>query len=165
VRWTDLTVRHTGYADRELRERKLDRDLRILTLELAGRPSDPFVLFNLGAIAVERHSWHEALEFLKKSLAGSAPTDSIVRKLYALIARAHQMIGNTETAIQTCLEGLTLDSGDRRPRGAGKPGTAETCIVEFHSMSGIACQVRPPSTSFCHSGHFYTRAAGCGNYW
>ena len=54
VRWTDVTVRHTGYTDRELRERKLDRDTRILEDELAERPGDPFVLFNLGSIADER---------------------------------------------------------------------------------------------------------------
>ena len=64
VRWTDLIVRHTGYADRELRERKLDRDLRILHLELAERPQDPFLLFNLGAIAVERRKWQNSLGYL-----------------------------------------------------------------------------------------------------
>ena len=87
VKWTDLTVRHTGYVDRALRARKLDRDTKILNRELEDRPNDPFVLFNLGAIAVERRAWHEALGFLRRSLAGSAPTDSIVRKLFALIAR------------------------------------------------------------------------------
>ena len=30
VEWTDITVRHTGYADRSLRFRKLERDCRIL---------------------------------------------------------------------------------------------------------------------------------------
>ena len=30
LRWTDITVRHTGYVDHALRERKLDRDTRIL---------------------------------------------------------------------------------------------------------------------------------------
>ena len=54
VRWTDLTVRHTGYSDRAMRARKLVRDTRILRDELDDRPDDPFVLFNLGAIAVER---------------------------------------------------------------------------------------------------------------
>ena len=42
VEWTDITVRHTGYADRALRARKLDRDLRNLNEELAERPDDPF---------------------------------------------------------------------------------------------------------------------------
>ncbi len=57
VRWTGVTVRHTGYTDPALRERKLQRDSKILETELAERPDDPFVLFNLGSIAVERQDW------------------------------------------------------------------------------------------------------------
>ena len=57
VRWTDITVRYTGYTDPALRERKLQRDRKILEAELAERPDDPFVLFNLGAVAVERQDW------------------------------------------------------------------------------------------------------------
>lgn len=36
-----------------LRGRKLGRDRAILESELAERPGDPFVLFNLGAISLE----------------------------------------------------------------------------------------------------------------
>ncbi len=112
VRWTGLTVRHTGYVDRALRARKLDRDARILHEELAERPRDPFVLFNLGAIGIERHDWRQAIDYLRRSLAGSAPTDSITRKLYALIARAHQMLGESQLAIAACAEGLAIDPDD-----------------------------------------------------
>jgi tetratricopeptide (TPR) repeat protein len=112
VRWTDLTVRHTGYVDLAVRARKLDRDIRLLQLELDERPNDPFVLFNLGAIANERHAWREALVFLERSLAGSAPTDSIVRKLFALIARAHQMLGDSQEALMACARGLRADPED-----------------------------------------------------
>jgi hypothetical protein len=56
VKWTDLTVRHTGYVDKALRARKIDRDTKILRAELVDRPNDPFVLFNLGAIAAERRA-------------------------------------------------------------------------------------------------------------
>jgi glycosyltransferase involved in cell wall biosynthesis len=109
VRWTDLVVRHTGYVDLGLHGRKLDRDARILLEELKDRPGDPFVLFNLGAIANERRDWSMALSHLQRSLAGSAPSDSITRKLFALIARAHQMMGETAAALRTCAEGLSLD--------------------------------------------------------
>ncbi len=34
VRWTDLTVRHTGYVDKSPRARKLERDIKILRCEL-----------------------------------------------------------------------------------------------------------------------------------
>jgi hypothetical protein len=33
VRWTDVVVRHTGYADADLRRRKLYRDEAILRAE------------------------------------------------------------------------------------------------------------------------------------
>jgi glycosyltransferase involved in cell wall biosynthesis len=112
VCWTDLVVRHTGYTDPALRARKLDRDMRILLTELRDRPEDPFVLFNLGAIAVERQDWRAALGHLTSSLARSAPSDSITRKLYALIARVHQMIGDSRAALRVCAEGLSIAPDD-----------------------------------------------------
>src|SRR5271157_5105498 len=135
VRWTEVTVRHTGYTDPELRERKLQRDCKILEAELAERPGDPFVLFNLVAIAVERQDWSTALGYLQRSLRGSAPTDSIVRKLHALIARCHQMLGDLPAALNACAEGLRLNPDDAElhfrkavlHRKAGQPAEAQAC--------------------------------------
>ncbi len=135
VQWTKLTVRHTGYVDLGLRSRKLDRDTRILVQELEERPDDPFTLFNLGSISSERQDWNGALGFLRRSLAGSAPTDSIVRKLFALIARAHQMLGDSQAALHTCSEGLQLDPADAElwfrkavvHRHRGESPAAEQC--------------------------------------
>ena len=124
VRWTDLVVRHTGYADLALRGRKLDRDARILREELKDRPDDPFVLFNLGAIAIERQDWSGALGYLRRSLAGSAPTDSITRKLFALIARAHQMLGDSGRGAAGLRRGAVARPRGRRalvPQGGGAP--------------------------------------------
>ena len=143
LQWTDITVRHTGYADRELRSRKLDRDSRILLEELAERPDEPFTLFNLGSIAIERAEWNDALEYLKRSLARSAPTDSITRKLFALIARAHQMKCDPRSALRACDEGLALDPDDAElwfrkavvHRCAGEPGEAEECWRRILTLS------------------------------
>jgi glycosyltransferase involved in cell wall biosynthesis len=143
VEWTDITVRHTGYADRELRFRKLDRDARILHEELAERPDDPFTLFNLGSIAIERAQWAEALGHLERSLAASAPTDSIVRKLYALISRAHQMRSEFPEALASCAEGLALDPQDAElwfrkavvHRHSGSPAEAEQCWRRILSLT------------------------------
>jgi hypothetical protein len=71
LRWTEVTVRHTGYTAPALRERKLQLDCKILEAEVAERPDDPFVLFNLGVIAVERQDWSTALGHLHRSLRGS----------------------------------------------------------------------------------------------
>ena len=54
VRWSDAVIRHVGYTDPDVRRKKLDRDFRILEAELNVRPEEPFVLFNLGSIALER---------------------------------------------------------------------------------------------------------------
>jgi glycosyltransferase involved in cell wall biosynthesis len=135
VRWTDLTVRHTGYVDPAVRSRKLDRDSRILQAELSERPDDPFILFNLGSIAIEQKDWACALGYLQNSLAGSAANDSITRKLYALIARAHQMMGNAGEAIRVCCAGLEVDPQDAElwfrkavlHRHQAEPAEAEAC--------------------------------------
>ncbi|MHB1558022.1 MAG: glycosyltransferase [Isosphaeraceae bacterium] len=135
VKWSGVTVRHTGYSNRAVRARKLARDSRILAGELEERPGDPFVLFNLGAIAIERQAWREALEYLGRSLAGSAPGDSITRKLYALIARSHQMLGEPGEALAACAAGLRVDPDDAElmfreavvRRQTGDAGGARQC--------------------------------------
>jgi hypothetical protein len=47
-----------------------------------------------------------------RSLERSAPTDSIARKLFALIARVHQALGDSCEALRTCRAGLVLDPRD-----------------------------------------------------
>jgi hypothetical protein len=134
VRWSKLVVRHTGYTDPERRAQKLVRDERLARLALKDRPGDPFVLFNLGAIALERQEWR-ALEDLRGSLARSAPSDSITPKLFALIARAHQMLGDTSAALRACAEGLSHHPEDAEllfrmavvHRHRGEPSRAESC--------------------------------------
>ena len=143
VEWTDITVRHTGYAARALRFRKLDRDCRILREEVAERPNDAFTLFNLGSIAIERAEWNESLGYFKRSLAASAPTDSIVRKLYANIARCHQMLRDFPAALASCAEGLSLDAEDAElwfrkavvHRSSGDFGEAERCWRRILTLS------------------------------
>jgi len=105
VRWSAVVIRHTGYQDPALRRRKLERDSRLLDLERAEKPDDPFILFNLGSIAQELGRHDEALTFLRRSLERSHPRDSIVRKLYALLAQCHRRLGQGELALAACRKG------------------------------------------------------------
>ncbi len=65
--------------------------------------------------------------------SGSAPTDSIVRKLFALIARCHQILGDLPAALNACSEGLGMDPDNAElhfrkavlHRKAGQPAEAE----------------------------------------
>jgi GT2 family glycosyltransferase/tetratricopeptide (TPR) repeat protein len=105
VRWTDLVILHVGYLDPALRRRKLDRDLRLLRLDHAEHPDDAFILFNLGSVTQELCQPAEALPLLRRSLERSHPSDSIVRKLYALIAGCHRAQGERPLALAACQEG------------------------------------------------------------
>lgn len=105
VCWSDVVVHHVGYQDPALRRRKLGRDIRLLELEDREHPDDPFTLFNLGSVYQELGKQKEALEYLRRSLNRSQPGDSIVRKLYALIAQCHRLLGQHAEARAACAEG------------------------------------------------------------
>jgi GT2 family glycosyltransferase len=155
VRWSDAVVRHVGYTDPPLRRRKLERDVRLLGMELKDRPGDPFVLFNLGWVAVERKDPAAALPYLRASLASSSPSDSITRKLHALVAQAHQMLGETAAALEACAAGLAAAPDDPEllfregvvRRVSGDRDGAEAC---WRRVLG-----RPPGPA-----HFSSVAAG-----
>jgi GT2 family glycosyltransferase/Flp pilus assembly protein TadD len=112
VRWADVVITHVGYADPALRNRKLQRDLHLLQLNLAEAPDEPFCLFNLGSILQEQGKYAEAIPALRRSLARSGPSDSIVRKLYALIASCHRALGQHKEALATFAEGRSVCPGD-----------------------------------------------------
>ena len=105
VRWADVAITHTGYQDPALRGRKLHRDLRLLRLDLEAQPDEPFLLFNLGCILQELRRFPEALPALRRSLERSHPSDSIVRKLYGLIAGCHLALGQKREALASCRAG------------------------------------------------------------
>jgi GT2 family glycosyltransferase/tetratricopeptide (TPR) repeat protein len=105
VQWSDVVIHHVGYQDPALRQRKLQRDLRLLHLEDQEHPDDPFTLFNLGSVYLELSEPQKALPCLQRSLARSHVSDSIVRKLYGLIAASQKTLGQFQDALLTCIEG------------------------------------------------------------
>jgi GT2 family glycosyltransferase/tetratricopeptide (TPR) repeat protein len=105
IRPADVVIQHTGYLDPALRRRKRERDLRLLELERKEQPDDPFILFNLGSIYQEMGRPAEALACLEESLRRSDRRDSIVRKLYALIAQCQRHVGRPGEALTTCTSG------------------------------------------------------------
>jgi tetratricopeptide (TPR) repeat protein len=107
VKWSDVFVVHSG-ADTtpEGRRQKCARDLRILEKELQDRPDHPFALFNLGMTYADLGRHAEAVDALERSLAGSAPTDSQVRKTYALLVQSLTALGRNREAWDKCAVGL-----------------------------------------------------------
>jgi tetratricopeptide (TPR) repeat protein len=105
VRATDIVIQHVGYVDAGLRGRKQERDVRLLEMDLAENPDDPFILFNLGWSYEELRKPAEALPLLRRSLERSHPADSIVRKAYTLVTECHRQLGQPEEALAVCQQG------------------------------------------------------------
>lgn len=88
-----------------MRHRKLERDIRLLNLENEENPDDPFTLFNLGSVYLELGQTEQAIPLLERSIIRSHPSDSIVRKLYALLVQAHKRLTHLQSALGICQRG------------------------------------------------------------
>src|SRR6266852_5628223 len=139
IRFTDIAIDHAGYVDPALRRRKTERNLRLLLLEDAERPDDPFTLFNLGWAYQELGRTAESLPLLIRSLERSQPSDSIVRKLYTLITAGYRQLGRPGEAMAACRAGrarcpddaelLQLEATLRSE--AGDLSGAEACLRQL----------------------------------
>jgi tetratricopeptide (TPR) repeat protein len=105
VRFTDILIEHSGYVDPAQRRAKLERNLRLLRLDLAERPDDAFTLFNVGWAYTDLGLWADALPPLERSLQHSRPGDSITPKLYVLVAQCHRRLGHAAEAWAVCQAG------------------------------------------------------------
>jgi tetratricopeptide (TPR) repeat protein len=112
VVFTDIVIQHVGYLDPAQRVRKRERDIRLLQLENTEHPNDPFTLFNLGMEYLDLDRPAEALPYLRHSLELSHPNDSIVRKLYAQLARCHRKLGQGRQALDACRMGRAFYPDD-----------------------------------------------------
>lgn len=109
VAWTDIFVVHAGSDNSEsARARKQERDLRILKKELRDRPDHSFTLFNLGMTYADMANHQKAIEALQQSLKLSKPSESHVRKIYALLTSSYVAIEQFENAFNVSLQGLSV---------------------------------------------------------
>jgi tetratricopeptide (TPR) repeat protein len=102
---TDIIIEHAGFQDPALQEGKVERNLRLLEREAGGRPDDAFVLFNIGSVHLGRGRGAAALPYLRRSLELSKAGDTIVPKLYVLLARTHHQLGQPREALAACRAG------------------------------------------------------------
>jgi GT2 family glycosyltransferase len=109
VEYTHLFVVHAGYdTSPEGQQAKLERDLRLLHLELQEQPDHPFTLFNLGMTYTDTGRYEEAIGYLHRCLEHSAERSSHVRKAYAYLACCHLELGDWQRAWEACDRGLRI---------------------------------------------------------
>ena len=108
---TDVVVRHAGYAAPAEAARKVERNRRLLELERAENPDDPWVLFQAGRIDLE-HRYDEAEPLLRRSLASLRPSDALRRQIYALLVKGAFAAGRAGEAAEIAGEALAQYPND-----------------------------------------------------
>lgn len=103
---SDVVLRHIGYNDAAQRRAKLQRDLRLLMLDLADFPDDPLVLFHLGWTYWQLGDAAAALPVLKRCRQVVSSDLAIVPKLFALLVRCLRQTGSSDDALTMCQDGL-----------------------------------------------------------
>lgn len=113
IAWTDLFVLHSGYDHSpQGQERKKQRDLKLLHLEIQEQPNHPFTLFNLGMTYADIGQHRKAIGYLEKSIANSASGESHLRKAYSLLVHSWREMGDFDKACDICQRGLELFAKD-----------------------------------------------------
>lgn len=114
VVFTEMYVVHSG-ADHTTngRQRKLERDFKLLKLDLAERPDHPFVLFNLGMTYADAQQLDEAAHWLTRCLQVSRHEESHVRKTYALLLSVLFQKSDHETGRDVCEAACRLFPDDK----------------------------------------------------
>jgi FkbM family methyltransferase len=108
IAWSDVFVVHSGYDHTPRgQEKKRQRDLHLLHLELKEQPEHPFTLFNLGMTYADINRHEEAVDFLKRCLRFSTDGDYL-RKAYALLTYCNHRLGRMQEAWACCQQGLRL---------------------------------------------------------
>ena len=109
---TDIVIRHLGYQDSNVRQRKNERNLRLLFLENDEKPDTQFTLFNLGWTLFSIGRLDEAQRYLERALELGAVEDFHAPKLFLLLAKVHRNRGCLDEALANCQRGRRLFPND-----------------------------------------------------
>jgi tetratricopeptide (TPR) repeat protein len=134
---TDVEIRHLGYQDPVLFQRKNNRDLRLLRLEYAADPADSATLFNLGLTYMRLGNYADALTHLLSSLKFVPPQADWARRLYAALCETLTNLGRYREALALTTEGLRRCPDDpvlltrcaTLLQQSGDLGEAERCLL------------------------------------
>ena len=105
VAWTDIRIDHSGYDDPLVRRRELDRDLRLLGLELADRPNHPFALFNLGMTLNGLGQPLAAIAAMDCCLSAAAGDEPYLANAHMILITAQMQARTLDAATRICHEG------------------------------------------------------------
>jgi tetratricopeptide (TPR) repeat protein len=112
LRSTDIVIQHAGFEDAQVHRGKLERNTRLLELDLRDHPEDAFILFNLGTAYADLGRLDQAIGLLRQSVAQSPPGDATGRVASLALLQCHRRLGQGNEALAVCLEGRRRNPED-----------------------------------------------------
>jgi tetratricopeptide (TPR) repeat protein len=106
LRETDIVIRHTGYRSSEFVRQKLERNLRLLLLDIAEHSNDTSVLLHLGMTYVFFARYAEAVPLLLRALSPLGPHHPEARFVLQHLVESLRGLGRLDLALKHCLQGL-----------------------------------------------------------
>ncbi len=102
-----VRLEHLGYTDAAIVRHKLERNERLILLDLAERPDDATSLFELGRCRSMLGDQRGALDALMRSLERMpVEWDLYARVAFRLVAQLHHELGDSPGALSACHAGL-----------------------------------------------------------
>lgn len=98
-------IRHTRRDTPQATAARMERNLRLLKLDLADLPDDPVIHLHLAMtyLGLPDHA-DDAVEYAQRCLQGLPPDSSARSHAYLVLAKAQRQAGDPDAEFQTCLE-------------------------------------------------------------
>jgi tetratricopeptide (TPR) repeat protein len=106
--WSDIEIRHVGYQDPAVKQRKLNRDLRLLRMDYAVDPDDMSTLVHLGLTYFHLGRVQQARTTLQHLLKLDKSPGEHLRQVYGVLATMEMQEGNLLDMLTIVDQGLQL---------------------------------------------------------
>jgi tetratricopeptide (TPR) repeat protein len=105
---SDVRIHHIGYQDATVRQRKLNRDVRLLRMDYAIDPDNVSTLLHLGLAYFHLGRIEEAREHLRHLLTVSRTPGDHLRQVFGVLTTIAMLQGDLDEALATVEQGLRL---------------------------------------------------------
>jgi glycosyltransferase involved in cell wall biosynthesis len=104
--FSDVQIRHVGYADAAIQQRKLHRDVRLLRMDYAIDPTNPSTLLHLGMAYARLFNFPEARKYLHALLDQQHSPHEYLRRVYSSLIEIALREGDMSAAMDAAARGL-----------------------------------------------------------
>ena len=109
---TDIVIRHTGYHSPEVVRQKLERNLRLLKMDVEDRPEDAASWLHLGMTHASLEQYAEAVRCLGYCIQYAERDNNELAKAYGQLARVYHRLGMHHAVWQIVEQGLARSPAD-----------------------------------------------------